>query len=115
MLYRFGSVISNIFTKVLSIKTQAMLLFASAIWMCIGENLKNYRYLAILIMFLSVFIMFKLNKIYGTLWLFLIISFIYINDVFGLTIINKDDMLEVIDDTTGAATDTATTTVEERT
>lgn len=87
--------LKNLFTKVISIKVQAMLVLAGAIYLCIGENLNNFRYLAIILMLLSLILMWKINRIYGFLWLIVICGFIYVNDIAGLNVIGVDDLKDV--------------------
>ena len=96
--------IKNLFTKVISIKVQAMLLLASAIYLCIGENLNKFRYIAIILMLLSLVLIWKINKIYGFLWLLLIVGFIFVNDIAGLNVVGIDDLEDVGKDIVKTAT-----------
>lgn len=87
--------LKNLFTKVISIKVQAMLLLTLAIYLCIGENLSNFRYIAILVMILSIYFMYRINRIYGILWLLIVAGFIYINDIAGLNVVGVDDIKDI--------------------
>jgi hypothetical protein len=107
--------IKNLFTKVISTKVQAMLVFASAIYLCIGENLNNFRYIAIILMLLSVALMWKLNKIYGILWLLLIVGFIFVNDIAGLNVVGIDDLEDVGTDVSNKSLEIAQDRVEDKT
>ena len=87
--------LKNLFTKVISIKVQAMLLLTLAIYLCVGENLSNFRYIAILVMILSIYFMYRINRIYGILWLLIVAGFIYINDIAGLNVVGVDDIKDI--------------------
>ena len=76
--------IHNFYTNVLALKTKYFLLTAFAIYLCIGKDVKKFRYIAIVIMLYASFLAYQLNKIYGYLWLMLILLFIYINDILGI-------------------------------
>ena len=72
-----------------------MLLLTLAIYLCIGENLSNFRYIAILVMILSIYFMYRINRIYGILWLLIVAGFIYINDIAGLNVVGVDDIKDI--------------------
>lgn len=107
--------IKNLFTKVISTKVQAMLVLATAIYLCIGENLNNFRYIAIILMLLSVVLMWKINKIYGILWLLLIVGFIFVNDIAGLNVVGIDDLEDVGTDVSNKSLEIAQDRVEDKT
>jgi hypothetical protein len=87
--------IHNFYANVLALKTKYFLLTALAIHLCIGKNVKKYRYIAIVIMLYASFLAYQLNKIYGYLWLGLISLFIYLNDILGLRQKDKDEMKDL--------------------
>ena len=107
--------IKNLFTKVISTKVQAMLVLATAIYLCIGENLNNFRYIAIILMLLSVVLMWKINKIYGIIWLLLIVGFIFVNDIAGLNVVGIDDLEDVGTDVSNKSLEIAQDRVEDKT
>jgi hypothetical protein len=79
----------NFYNNVLALKTKYFLLTALAIHLCIGKNLKKFRYIAIVIMLYATFLAYQLNKIYGYLWLILVVLFIYLNDIVGIEGLKK--------------------------
>ena len=96
----------NFYTNVLALKTKYFLLTAFAIYLCIGKDVKKYRYFALAIMLYASFLAYQLNVIYGYLWLMLISLFIYINDIFEMdelmkwmkkTVMGKEDEDEITD------------------
>ena len=98
--------IHNIYANVLALKTKYFLLTAFAIYLCIGKDVKKYRYFALAIMLYASFLAYQLNVIYGYLWLVLISLFIYINDIFEMdelmkwmkkTVMGKEDEDEITD------------------
>jgi len=90
--------IHNFYANVLALKTKYFLLTALAIHLCIGKNVKQYRYLAIVIMLYATFLAYQLNKIYGYLWFILILLFIWLNDILGVQELlekGKDDIKDL--------------------
>jgi len=87
--------IYNFYNDVLELKTKYFLLTALAIYMCIGQTVQLVKYLAIVIMLYAASLAYKLNKVYGYLWLFLIAIFIYSNDILGFDKFDKDKLKEV--------------------
>jgi len=79
----------NFYTNVLALKTKYFLLTAFAIYLCIGKDVKKYRYYALVIMLYASFLAYQLNPIYGYLWFMLISFFITINDIFEINELMK--------------------------
>jgi len=107
------SLLTNIFyyifkfyTNVLSLKTKLFLFTALAIYLCIGENIKKYRYIAVVIMLYASFLAYQLNEIYGYLWFIVISLFISINDILGIEELFRDED-EITDLNTGSPSEGA--------
>jgi hypothetical protein len=79
----------NFYTNVLALKTKYFLLTAFAIYLCIGKDVKKYRYYALVIMLYASFLAYQLNPIYGYLWFMMISFFITINDIFEINKLMK--------------------------